>query len=673
MNFEDVIDRLNRPDVSIEQLLEECQSPDLELWRQHPELYTMFVDRLLRRGFPAQALDLAREGMQHLKSDSRLQYQLALASARGGNSHYAEELLAPLLAKVAGPPPLPADVDTNLQVDIIALQGRVLKDRSHGNPELARKSAEWYETAAAVPGAENLADAGTFPLINAATMWRVAGELDKSRSHASEVVRRIESRAEAALAADDLWSAATLGEALLLLGRHDEATEWYRRAVTVAVKLQEFGALITIRKQLQLLRKYGATADPQFIDEHLGAVVVFTGHMVDSPDRLGAGKPPRFPNDPALIAAVSEAIRAKLQALNVRVGYCSLASGGDILFAEAALDRGAELHAVLPFAPHDFQRTSVDFGQHSKHWRDWRRRFDDVVDRLESTPGSGLRYATSEPYLGSDELFKFTNKMLQGLAVLRSRECASIPTVVALFDESTSDPDTGTADFLAQWTTAGSETKCHIIDLAKLRQAQLPPPAPKEDVAAPILGDKMSRPVKAMLFADVAGFSKIREWQQYPYRTAYADYLRNLFRSPFGKTAIYANTWGDALHVVFDNVANAARFACELLEPTVAEPPNWEEYGLGKITPFRVGLHTGPVFELTDLFQGRSEFAGQHVTRAARIEPATLRGCAYASEQFAAHLVMEAGNEFLIEGVGQHSLAKGYDRCALYRVQLAGP
>ena len=36
---------------------------------------------------------------------------------------------------------------------------------------------------------------------------------------------------------------------------------------------------------------------------------------------------------------------------------------------------------------------------------------------------------------------------------------------------------------------------------------------------------------------------------------------------------------------VFDSVADAARFACERLAPTVAVPPDWEAYGLGKITP----------------------------------------------------------------------------------------
>jgi hypothetical protein len=68
------------------------------------------------------------------------------------------------------------------------------------------------------------------------------------------------------------------------------------------------------------------------------------------------------------------------------------------------------------------------------------------------------------------------------------------------------------------------------------------------------------------------------------------------------------------------------------------------------------------------MFQGRSAFSGQHVSRAARIEPATMRGCAYASEPFSALLTMEGDGQFHIENVGLHSLAKNYDRCQLYRI-----
>ena len=53
----------------------------------------------------------------------------------------------------------------------------------------------------------------------------------------------------------------------------------------------------------------------------------------------------------------------------------------------------------------------------------------------------------------------------------------------------------------------------------------------------------------------------------------------------------------------------------------------------------RIGLHAGPVFEGIDAITGRPNFFGSRVNRAARIEPVTLPGHIYASQQFvgAAH------------------------------------
>ena len=129
MTPQDILTELNRPTVQSERLLDACRQPDLTLWREHPELYVAFVERLIEQGHFSRALELAREGEKHFQHDSQLQYQLALAAARGGNAKYAEELLAPILQQAIGPAAArPADMQTQLLVEIIALQGRILKD-----------------------------------------------------------------------------------------------------------------------------------------------------------------------------------------------------------------------------------------------------------------------------------------------------------------------------------------------------------------------------------------------------------------------------------------------------------------------------------------------------------------------------------------------------------------
>ena len=78
------------------------------------------------------------------------------------------------------------------------------------------------------------------------------------------------------------------------------------------------------------------------------------------------------------------------------------------------------------------------------------------------------------------------------------------------------------------------------------------------------------------------------------------------------------------------------------------------EFGsLGSVeTKLRIGLHAGPVYRYFDPIIGKENFIGSHVNRAARIEPVTVAGCAFTSEQFAAVLAVEPHHEFVCEYVG---------------------
>lgn len=96
-------------------------------------------------------------------------------------------------------------------------------------------------------------------------------------------------------------------------------------------------------------------------------VVLFSGHMIDAPDRAQ----PRFPPDKEPI--VVQAIDGALADIDVRARdlcICGGACGGDLLFAEAALARGARLELYIPFEEPKFLEKSVDFAD-----GDWRVRF----------------------------------------------------------------------------------------------------------------------------------------------------------------------------------------------------------------------------------------------------------------------------------------------------------
>ena len=175
----------------------------------------------------------------------------------------------------------------------------------------------------------------------------------------------------------------------------------------------------------------------------------------------------------------------------------------------------------------------------------------------------------------------------------------------------------------------------------------------------------MERQLKCMLFADVKDFSKIREEHSPRFFLRFLHEVDGALRS-LKAAPTFSNTWGDGLYLVFDRVADGAQAALRLLER--AQQLNWKDLGLAETTPVRIGIHAGPVFSDMDPIIRRRNYFGSHVNRAARIEPVTMPGCAFTSEQFAALLAMEPGHEFVCEYVGVEPLAKEYDRCPLYRL-----
>src|ERR1041384_2034523 len=83
-------------------------------------------------------------------------------------------------------------------------------------------------------------------------------------------------------------------------------------------------------------------------------VVVFTGHMMDKKGRVPPRFVPRFPKEKE--EAVTQAIHDALEKLDARIGFSSAACGGDTIFIEQMLQRGGEVHVVLPYAEKLFVR-----------------------------------------------------------------------------------------------------------------------------------------------------------------------------------------------------------------------------------------------------------------------------------------------------------------------------
>ena len=689
-----ILNELADPNASIRDLLAVyTQAEYRPLWMQGPVLYRAFAWKMVKAGHPTQAFELVREGLFDHPHDSELKYLRALALARGGNLSKAADYAGELLGETA--------LDLHLRGETLSLLGRLEKDRYQraGDPRsrrrCGRRSASFYLQAYDLTGE-------SFPGINAATLSLLTGQAAEARRLAREVIDRVGEERRQPGRSEDYWLLASLGEAYLDLGEIGLAVDWYRHAVERAAG--SLGDRAAMRRQLLLLREK-IDVPIELLDLFdVGTVVVFSGHMIDHPDRLKQGLAPRFPPDPRLEQLVRQAVDSQLKDLHATVGYSSAACGSDLLFAEAMLARSAELHVTLPFDRDDFYGTSVDFGIQSM--QPWRERCDRAL-----AGAIEVHHATREQYLGHDVLFEFVNSVTQGLAVTKAREIGVDPVALVVLDRTSKRLVGGTRYFLEQWARTGREAR--IIDLEALRvqclQAPVSPnppvtmssvsassvspspcppvslsgvslspspPIPMSSVspspclqvplsASPRSQRRLQRQIKVMLFADVRNYSRLTEQQAPLFFTKFLNVVaKEIQRSE--RRPVFTNTWGDGLFLVFDSVTGCADFALRLLERI--SRMDFQKVGLPEDTAVRMGIHAGPVYPHTDPILERTNFFGTHVVRAARIEPVTTPGCAFTSEQFAALLAVETGHDFVCEYMGFEQLAKEFDRCRLYRL-----
>ena len=465
---------------------------------------------------------------------------------------------------------------------------------------------------------------------------------------------------ETASEGERFWIYATLGEAHVIKGDISQATDWYGKALHQAP--DRLGDVASMRRNLMLLADHCRESVAPVLDLlNLGCIMVFAGHMIDSPDRESSGLAARFPPSARLEAAVAAAIETALEKFNVTIGYGSAACGADILFAEKMLAKGGELHITLPFAREDFYRTSVDFGRPDR--AGWRERCDRVLEQAAE-----IHYATHENYLGDNVLFDFVNTFTQGLALTRAARLRVDCTGMVVLDPASAREAGGTAFFLKGWHEAGRDA--HVIDLKKLRSEVGLTAAPRQEKPArppaARAEKRHGREIKVMLFADVKNFSQLKDEEAPFFFARFLSKVSSLIDAVRDRLAFW-NTWGDGLFLVFNDVADCADFALKML--AWVERFEWAKMGLPADLTVRIGIHTGPVFPMMDSIIDRRNYFGVNVIRAARIEPVTMPGCAFVSEQYAAALMAGGKHDFACEYLGIQELAKGFGRCALYKLQ----
>lgn len=357
----------------------------------------------------------ARERTLNLRNNAsvdalRVNQLLALSTSKCGSPELALEYLTGLYER------FPDDPET------AGILGGIYKSifRKQQSTRYALLSRDTY--------AKNFEQTGNYYTgINAASMSVIAGKTQQGRELANRIISQLEKTASSE------WEWASLAEAYLLTKNRDQAVAAYSKARQLIGT--DWGKVLSIHNQLWLLNHYLPVPKEVLRIFAPPVVVAFAGHMIDAPGRTT----PRFPA--ALEQRIKDSIRSAIRTLQASIGYCSLACGGDILFAEVMAEEGGEVHVVIPFKQEDFVDTSIRFaGDH------WIERFMLLQQKYPTT------FITHDTYGGNDDLFSLLGRVIFGSAILRSQTYHQEPFLITVLSEiDMKRREGGTRDTVQLW------------------------------------------------------------------------------------------------------------------------------------------------------------------------------------------------------------------------------
>ena len=453
--------------------------------------------------------------------------------------------------------------------------------------------------------------------INAASMSAMVMQSSKSKEIAKEVIELIRPDTE------DFWELATLGEAYLLTKDKPKSVEYYLKARKAAGT--DWGKITSAYNQLWLLNHLVPVSGEVMKIFTPPAVAAFVGHMIDHPDR----KSPRFPKE--IEVRVKDALAANIRTLNAKIGYCSLACGGDILFAEAMAEQGGEINIFIPFAINEFISTSVRFAGET-----WVNRFHTLLEKFPAT------LITTDSYFGLDDIFSFQSKIIFGSAILRSAVHHTQPYLLSVLSEvDLNRSEGGTRDTMRLWPFAQRNVNINPDLFLSTEKGSIETKPPRQ-----VREKEVDRPVLFMVFADLLALKPIDK------ERLISKVNAKIEEEDIPLAAFVID--GDSILTAFEFETSAIEMVRLLLELM-------KEAGDG--LALKIILHAGPVYRNERGIEGRDTKPLREISR---FSP---RAAICASGNMAAVLALNP-EKFEMEYGGFVSSADGKSKHTVYKVTI---
>jgi hypothetical protein len=315
----------------------------------------------------------------------------------------------------------------------LAVKGRLLKSRAILQKEPERQREAFAAAAASYAAADRLAPQ-PYTRINVATLTWLAGDKAAGQAMARDLLGWLDSDTD--IAETPYFLAATRAEALLILEDYAGANAALADAILRDPRGWEDHAGTIRQFELILERQGGPTA---WLDRHRPPrSVYFSGHLGVAIEGS---------------EALTDQVRRILEEERIGFGFGALAAGADLVIAECLVERGAELHLILPNSVESFIAQSI-----APYDRAWRARFYRCLAAASSVRCETQLAEGYQP-LG----MQLASDVAMGSALLHARRLATEAVQLAVIDTGPGEFGSGleTARCARAWRQSGGRQ--HLI------------------------------------------------------------------------------------------------------------------------------------------------------------------------------------------------------------------